>query len=322
MRSMKHFFLCLMLCTLVFTGCGGAKKKGEKKEEKKGEAKERMDKKEEKKKDDEVKKEENVKKADEKKEAVKNENKAAKEGPRERKIKYSGRMKVIVEDFSKASDDLERLVKKNKGYVASSQIESSPGQPRSGHWKLRIPVAQFDAIRAEIAKLGEPELNTTDSEDVTEEYYDLKAHIKNKKEEEASLQKLFLRKDANLDSIIKVQDRLTEVRTTIDQLEGRLRAIGQLTEMTTLEVDLHDRHTYVPPESATFDTTIGRVFQGSWEALVTFGKGIVLVCVAVAPWLLVLAVAGVPCWLIYRRQRRLASAIKPVSTTGHPPSPT
>jgi hypothetical protein len=179
-------------------------------------------------------------------------------------------------------------------------------------------VAQFNPIREAIAKLGETQKNTTDSEDVTEEFYDLQAHIKNKKEEEAGLQKLFQASAGKLEDILKVRAELTQVRTEIDRLEGRLSALTQLTALTTLDVYVHDRHTYVPPEAATYGTTIERTFFGSIELLVRFGKGAFLVIVAIVPWLPLIAVLAVLLWLVVRRSSR-ALPHPPVRLSGGPP---
>ena len=43
-------------------------------------------------------------------------------------------------------------------------------------------------------KLGELQTSRTDSEDITDKFYDLKAHIKTNKVEEEGLQKLLLEK--------------------------------------------------------------------------------------------------------------------------------
>jgi hypothetical protein len=72
--------------------------------------------------------------------------------------------------------------------------------------------------------------------------------------------------------------------------------------MTTITVQIQDRKAYVPTTTPTFGTSIGRTFEGSIDALMSFGRGIVLVVVAVAPWLAVLAVPGMAAWLLIRRQ--------------------
>ena len=52
--------------------------------------------------------------------------------------------------------------------------------------------------------------------------------------------------------------------------------------MATVTVRLQDRKDYVPPTSPSFGATIARTFQGSIDALFSFGRGAVLVAAAAA----------------------------------------
>ncbi len=234
------------------------------------------------------------------------------EAPVTRKIKYTGNVRLVVDDFPKAMEKVYQLVQDSKGYIAQSEVTNTPGQPRTGHWKVRVPVDQFEAFRKALVGLGTPVRNTTDSEDVTEEFYDLKARIKNKKEEEEGLQKLFKESAGKLEDVLKIRAELTGVRTDIDQLQTRLQTLTKLTDMTTWDVSLDERDTYVPPEAEGFGGSIVRVFSQSWEALVTFGKGIVLVVVVLTPWLVSLAVFAVPLWIFLRRHWRRGVAVPEV----------
>ena len=221
-----------------------------------------------------------------------------------RKIIYTATINMIVEDFAKADRDLIELVKTHKGYVINSEVSGSPGSPRTGQWKVRVPIDQFDPFRAALAKLGEPERSSTDSQDVTEEFYDVEARIKTKKAEEASLLKLLESSTGKIEDILAVRRELSRVREEIERQQGRLQVLAKLTAMSTLTIILRERGAYQPPEAADFGSTLGRTFSDSWSALVRFGKGLVIVVVALAPWLALLALLGVPSFLIVRRHLR------------------
>jgi Domain of unknown function (DUF4349) len=235
-----------------------------------------------------------------------------------RKIIYTATMSVIAEDFSKAEQALLHLVKEKQGYVIHSEVTGSPGAPRTGSWKIRVPVEQFDAFREAISRLGEVDRNTIDSQDVTDEYYDLEARIKNKKVEEARLLQHLEKSTGKLDEILAVEREVSRVRGEVEQMQGRLQMLAKLTAMTTVTVTLHERRTYIPPEAPAFGTTMGRTFQGSLDMLVQLGKSVVLIAVALAPWLAVLAVVGVPAWLVWRRRRRLPLLVLPANETPPP----
>src|SRR4029077_18246774 len=87
-----------------------------------------------------------------------------------RKIKYTGDVKLVVEDLDKARQDLVQLVRASKGYLAQSEMEGSSGARRSGHWRVRVPVDHFEAFMESVSQLGVPQKNSSDSEDVTEQY--------------------------------------------------------------------------------------------------------------------------------------------------------
>ncbi len=219
-------------------------------------------------------------------------------------IIYNAHIDLVVEEFDKAQEDLTRLVKDAKGYVAKSDTHGAPGSPRLGEWTLRIPVGQFREFIADLAKLGELRDSKTDSDDVTDRYYDLKAHIQNDRAEEESLRKLMVDKSATgkLDDLLAVRRELRELRGTIDAQQGQMERWDKEAAMTAVVVQIQDRKDYVPTTSPSFGTSISRTFADSLGALVAFGKGVVLFAAAVAPWLAVLAAPAFVLWRLNRRR--------------------
>ncbi|HXG11562.1 MAG TPA: DUF4349 domain-containing protein [Gemmataceae bacterium] len=220
-----------------------------------------------------------------------------------RKIIYTAHVELVVEDFDAAQKTLLQLLEEYKGYVAKSEVRGSPGTRRSGTWTVRVPVANFRAFLAALDSLGEPQRSTTDSQDVTDEYYDLEARLKNKRVEEERLLDHLKKSTGKLEDILAVERELARVRGEIEQAQGRLQKLTKLTELTTVTVSLQERKDYVPAASPSFATTLGRTFTGSLDVLLTCGKGLLLAAVALVPWLPLLAVIAVPTWLFVRRSR-------------------
>lgn len=231
--------------------------------------------------------------------------KAEKDGT-PRKIIYTATIRLIVEDFTKAEEDLITLVKNQKGYVISSEVTGTPGTPRSGQWKVRVPVERFEEFRAEAVKLGKLERSAVDSQDVTDEYYDLEARIKNKKVEEARLIQHLEKSTGKLEDILAVEREISRVRGEIERQQGRLQLLAKLTAMTTITIFINERTGYVPAEAESFGTTVSHTFENSLGALTEFGKNLVLLAVAIAPWLVPLAVVALPVGGIWRWRKRAA----------------
>jgi hypothetical protein len=236
--------------------------------------------------------------------AAPGEQKALEDAPR--KIIYTAQMELIAEDFDKVSQDLDQLVKEYDAYVAKSDMHGSPGAPRSGTWTIRVPVKRFDEFRNGLAKLGEVRQDKKDSDDITDRYYDLKAHIKNDQVEEEGLQKLLIEKSATgkLEDLLAIRRELRDIRGKIEEQQGRLQRWDKETALSTVTLKITDRKDYVAPTTPHFGTNIGHTFDGSLNALTGFGQGIVLFVVALVPWLPVIAVVVVPIWLMIRRVRK------------------
>ncbi len=216
--------------------------------------------------------------------------------------------------FDAATKQLGQIANQYKGYVAASYVTGSPGSPRNGSWTVRVPVESFEPFMAAVEKIGELRSSKTDSEDITDKFYDLKAHIKTNKVEEEGLQKLLLEKapTSKLEDLVAVRRELRAIRAEIEQQEGRLQRWDKESSLATVTLTLNDRVGYVPANSPGFGTVVGRTFTGSLDAMLTVGRGIVLTVVALAPWLVLLAIPGVPAFLVLRsRPRRKPPALPP-----------
>jgi hypothetical protein len=216
-----------------------------------------------------------------------------------RKIIYTADLEIVVEDFEKASDELTKLIREQNALISSSDVRGESGTPRSGRWTIRVPEARFRDLIAALTKLGETLHNRADSDDVSEGYYDTKERLKTFEVEERGLREYYDKHapSAKPEDMMAVRREMKQIRAEIETMKGRLNRWDDQVAYSTVVVNMRDRKDYVPPIVPDFGGRVGRVFQASIEALVSFGKGIVVAVVALAPWLLVLAVLGSPLWL-------------------------
>src|SRR5215831_14670734 len=61
-----------------------------------------------------------------------------------RKIKYTAEIGLVTEDFAKTQSAIEESVKAHEGYIASTEVGGTASTGRHGHWRVRIPVKEFD----------------------------------------------------------------------------------------------------------------------------------------------------------------------------------
>ena len=90
--------------------------------------------------------------------AVQVEANAATAGPAvARKIIYDAQVDLVVESVDPIAKKMTSLVQEAQGYIAEQNVTGSPGTLRSIHWRIRIPVEQFDSFVDSIVSLGELE---------------------------------------------------------------------------------------------------------------------------------------------------------------------
>jgi hypothetical protein len=201
-------------------------------------------------------------------------------------IIYNATLDVIVKDLDAATPEVEKLVAGHKGFVAKSEVKGDTGSRRTATYTLRVPVAVFNPVKEGLVALGTPERNVVDTQDVTEEFVDVEARIKNLKEQEDKLNELLKekRKEEKLEDVIKVSDRIYQVRGDIERAQGRRNYLQNRVQLSTLTVTLREIKDYKPPSTPTFGSQISETFGKSWEALLDFGQALVLIAVALAPW--------------------------------------
>ena len=227
-------------------------------------------------------------------------------------------MNLVTEDLGALETSLLRLVSAEKGYVADSDRTGSAGSSRHGSWKVRVPVDGYDAFLRGAVALGELVSVKADSQDVSEEFFDLEARETAKKVEEARLLKHLSDSTGKLDEILAVERELSRVRSEIERMQGRLRVLANLTSLATVTIIASEIKGYVPPQAPTLATKIGRTFHDSVESLQRLGESVLLTCVAVAPWLPLILLGILILYLLNKRLN--AAARRAIARTTHRPS--
>jgi hypothetical protein len=225
-----------------------------------------------------------------------------------RKIIYTGGIDLLVADLAGAASKLDELVKEYHGLVAQSQIDSDPGSPRSGTWQVRIPVDRFTDFVNQIAKLGEAIKNKTDSEDITDKFFDFQVRIENKKVQVERLQKIIKEQTGKISELLEAERELGRVTTELEELKGTVKLWENQTALATVNITVHERTRYVAPKPPSFAGNVSSTFRSSLDGLILFVETLVLIVVAVTPWLPVIAIVGALCWLLLRRANQRPAA--------------
>lgn len=148
----------------------------------------------------------------------------------------NGNLTLRVADAPASVNAVRDIVTKANGFVESSSLSDSGSGPRSAWITVRIPVAAFESTLTELKGIATLVLNESiQGQDVTSEFVDLEADLRNTKAEEASYLEV-LKRSGDVQDILDVTQRLAEVRGRIERLEGRKRYLENRTDYATLSI--------------------------------------------------------------------------------------
>jgi len=192
------------------------------------------------------------------------------------------------------------------GYVSDSRTTSNAasGSQASATIAVRVPAAAFEQLVTEASKLGQVRSTSTSGQDVTAQFTDIDAQLQalNSTRDQFLL---VLGQAQNVGDILAVQDRITQVQTQIDQLEGQKRLLTDQTSFGTLSVTLLEPGATVaaPPPPPDHGSDLGDAWR---EAREHFVDGVEVI-VSASGTIALLAICGgvvfVIGWLVYRRTR-------------------
>ncbi|RJQ38757.1 MAG: DUF4349 domain-containing protein [Dehalococcoidia bacterium] len=154
-------------------------------------------------------------------------------------IVRTANMSLIVEDVARIIDQISNLAKTNDGYVVTSGVWRS-GERLVGSISIRVAVGSFDAtILALRGMAAEVTSETTSSRDVTEEYVDLEAKLRNLQAAEEQLLRLMDRAE-KVEDILAIQRELTRVRGEIEQTQGRMQYLERTSSSSLIDISLQE----------------------------------------------------------------------------------
>ncbi|MCJ7515863.1 MAG: DUF4349 domain-containing protein [Dehalococcoidia bacterium] len=202
----------------------------------------------------------------------------------DRKIVKNGYMTLEVNDITAAITGVAAMAKDLNGYVVSSN-KSGLQDVTYGQITIRVPSGSFDVAFDRLRQLAVNVPNeSTTSEDVTEQYTDLQAQLRNKEATEAQYLEI-LKKADKVEDILAVQRELSNVHGEIEQLKGRIQYIERTSDMALINVDLQK----TKPLGGTAWSAL-ETLKSAARGLVSFGK----VLADIAIWLAIFS----PVWII------------------------
>ncbi|QOR35574.1 DUF4349 domain-containing protein [Clostridium sp. 'deep sea'] len=222
-----------------------------------------------------------------------------------KKIIKTGSLSLDVFDLDKVTQDIKDLIVSRAGYIQSSKRHEYEKYNRL-NMIIRVPVNNFDSLYEQLLGLGEVTLDQTQSQDVTEDYYDQEIRLKSLNAKKDSLTKLF-EKAKNVSEILQIENELNRVIYEIEKVKGRLQYLDRNVAMSSISISVFERN----PTATIEKNSIERLkfaLKDGWSAMLNFSiKGIAALIwiIPFSPLIIIAIFICVKLWRIIKKRYRL-----------------
>jgi hypothetical protein len=233
-----------------------------------------------------------------------------------RKVIASASMTLVIADTTVMVDQIEALLDDVGGYVSDANLyKTSYGDAEllRGTLTVRVPAEQLGPLMDQLRALSiDVRSENITREDVTDQYSDVEAQLRNLRSTETELQALLSevreRPNSTPEDIMAVYDSITEIRGQIEQLQGRQNMLDNLVGLSTLTLELVPDVINQPLVDAGWRPAV--VARQATRSLVNtmefLGSALIWIVVYVLPLvLLALIPISLFIWLLRKGARRL-----------------
>lgn len=219
-----------------------------------------------------------------------------------RRVIRTGEIEIEVEVFDDAARGLMDIAERAGGFMASSSYTDSGGTPR-GAFVLRVPASAFGDVIRQVERLGKVQRRQVSGQDVTEEFVDLEARVRNLERHEARLLSL-VERATKIADLMALEGEIARVRGEIERLTGRLRYLNDRVELATIQVEVTQKPKKASGGFWDLEQALERVkaaFLKTIRQMIAALEAVVALGAALLPLALVVALAW---WLVRRAARR------------------
>lgn len=210
---------------------------------------------------------------------------------------------VRVEDVRVAAERAETLTVQQGGAVSSAQTQLQPAASEDGasaHLVLRVPNPDLPELLRGLAALGTPLDLEESSEDVSAEVADVDSRVASARASLAQLRAL-MERATSVEDVLRVEAEVARRQADLEALLARQRVLADRTALATVDVSF-----VTSADAGTgLDDDLGFLtgLRDGWDAFVSAAMVGLTVLGALLPFVVALAVVGVPALLLWRLRR-------------------
>ena len=219
------------------------------------------------------------------------------------KIIYSGNISLYTDDYKGTFEKVGEYTASIGGFVQSSGssfIDKTQNTTvNSGYITIRVPAEKFQEAMKEIQKYGTSVNASVNSENISQQYQDIKGQLDNLKIQEQRLQE-YLAKAENIQDLLAIETELNRVKTEIDYRTTMLNNWDKEISYSTIYVSITEKKLATSTVKSPFSDMFQKIKEGFIESinlLLNVTAWFIVFIVRLVPFAVIIG-AG---YLVYRK---------------------
>lgn len=190
--------------------------------------------------------------------------------PQNRKWIINMDISAETENLDEALKAVEAQISALGGYLENQSMTngslSSSYRSRNVWMNVRIPAEKVDEFVHQVSGATNVVSSSRSVEDITLAYTDTEGRVNTLKTEEARLLEL-MEQAKDMDDLLKIEARLTEVRYQLERYTSQLRRYDNQVDYATITLSIREVQRYTPVEKLSFWQRTAKGFRNSIEDL-------------------------------------------------------
>ena len=218
-------------------------------------------------------------------------------------------MQVETEEFDRMISGINAKLSELGGYTEQSDISGTSlsyrGQPipRYANITARIPDDKLDRFVGAVSDSGNVTNKSESTQDVTLQYSDMESRKKSLEIEQERIWQ-FLEKAESIDTVITLEQRLSDIRYQLESMESQLRLYDNQVDYSTVYLNIAEVTNYTPAAPESAGTRMKNGLAKNFESLITALTNLLIFIITTCPFWIPLAVIAAVILSAVRRHNR------------------
>ncbi len=238
--------------------------------------------------------------------------------PISRMVVHNAQLSLQVPDVNQALARISDIAQSHGGYVSTEHAYASQSDDQTrtvADVTIRVRADEYDQALGQLRGLATKVVSVDEtSDDVTQQYIDVDANLRNLQASESAILKL-MNQTTNINDILTLQRELTNVRGQIQRLQAQEQYLERQTSLSTITMHLEPPAVAQSSPLGPFWDPLATLARG-WHDSLTVLRVLVDALLYVASafwWAIILAGAGIYFERKRRQARRAAVGVGPTN---------